>query len=259
MAIPVYYAAEGDSRPKIIDVEGNEFTLPKTFNVRSEPIARKQALLDVAFAHGARDVSDGKMNPRIIEVSGRIWAASDLEYNQAWDALAGQIIKENFRLQDRGRQINVWKVQDIQHAFPSLINYRFGEVALQLLCLDPFWYAIAAKTKAFSFTSSPQIFQFEALGNADTYPVITIENVVANPDFTLESRSGASFRIQDAEALGGTTIRIDCAAGTVSRGDSDIISKVSGQFLRILGGRENRFTYTGAAANVSFSFKEAWL
>jgi hypothetical protein len=78
-------------------------------------------------------------------------------------------------------------------------------VALQLLCLDPFWYAIAAKTKAFSFTTSPQIFQFEALGNADTYPVITIENAAANPDFTLESVSGAGLRIQDAEALGGTT------------------------------------------------------
>jgi hypothetical protein len=164
MAIPVVYVANSDSRPKIIDADGNEFTFPKTFNVRSEPAAKKQAVIDVAFAHGARDVSDGKMSQRVIEVSGKIWATTDADYNTAWDALATQIVKEQFKLQDRGRQINVWKVQDIQHAYPSLVNYRYGEVTLQLLCLDPFWYAIAAKTKTFSLTTSPQIFQFDAWG-----------------------------------------------------------------------------------------------
>lgn len=261
MAIPVVYVADSDERPKIIDADGNEFILPKTFNVRSEPAAKKQALMDVAFAHGARDVSDGKMSPRVIEVSGKIWADTDDAYNTAWDALAVQIVKENFKLQDRGRQINVWKVQDIQHAFPSLVNYRYGEVALQLLCLDPFWYAIAAKTKTFSLTTSPQIFQFDVLGNADVYPVITIASLASNTDFTLEATSdaAASFRIQDSGALNGTSIVVDCVAGTVKRDGTDIISKISGQFLRILGGRENRFTYTGAHANIVFSYKEAWL
>jgi phage-related protein len=262
MAIPVVYVSNADARPRIIDADGNEFILPKTFNVRSEPAAKKQALMDVAFAHGARDVSDGKMSPRVIEISGKIWAGTDDAYNTAWDALAAQLVKENFKLQDRGRQINVWKVQDIQHAFPSQVQYRYGEVVLQLLCLDPFWYAIAAKTKTFPVESSPRIFQFDALGNADIYPVITIANGATNTDFTLEATTDAetSFRIQDSGALSGTNIVVDCAAGTVKRNGTDIISKFSGKFLRILGGRENRFTYTGAIGMViSLSFKEAWL
>lgn len=261
MAIPVVYVPNADERPKIIDADGNEFTLPKTFNVRSEPAAKKQALMDVAFAHGARDVSDGKMQSRVLVVSGKLWAQTDDDYNAAWDALAAQIVKEQFILQDRGRQINVWNVQDIQHDYPSLLSYRYGEVTLQLLCLDPFWYAIAAKIKTFALTSSPQIFQFDTLGNSDIYPVITIASLASNTNFTLASNTdaGASFTIQDSGALNGTSIIIDCGAGTVTRGGTNIISTISGQFLRVLGGRSNQFTYTGEAANLSFQFKEAWL
>ncbi len=261
MAIPVVYVSEADERPKIIDADGNEFVLPKTFNVRSEPIARKQALMDVAFAHGARDVSDGKMTTRIVEVSGKLWAETDAEYNSAWDALAAQIIKESFRLEDRGRQINVWKVVDIQHTYPSQASFRYGEVALQLLCLDPFWYATAVRSKEFTISYSPQIIAFEVGGNIEVHPTIEIENLADNVDFALEAVTdgGKSSRIQDSGALNGTTILIDCATGAVTRDGTDIIAAFSGIFPRILGGRENRFEYTGAAACVTFQYREAWL
>ena len=152
MAIPVVDVPMPTNGPRSSMPMENEFTLPKTFNVRSEPAAKKQALMDVAFAHEARDVSDGKMQSRVLVVSGKLWAQTDDDYNAAWDALAAQIVKEQFILQDRGRQINVWNVQDIQHDYPSLLSYRYGEVTLQLLCLDPFWYAIAAKIKTFALS-----------------------------------------------------------------------------------------------------------
>ncbi len=262
MAIPVYYTAASDTRPKLIDADGNEFYLPKTFNIRSEPASKKQSLMDIAFAHGARDVSDGKMTTRVIEISGKIWADTDIEFNAAWDALAVQILKEGFKLQDRGRQINVWKVQDIQLSYPSKAPRRFGEVALQFLCLDPFWYAIVEKEKEFSMTTSPQIFEFEVLGNVETHPVITIANLADNADFKLKSITdgNAEIRIQDASALSGTEIVIDSPAGTVMRDeDFDIISAVTGRFPRLLGGRPNQFEYTGAAATITVTFREAWL
>jgi hypothetical protein len=264
MTIPVLYTPyvpPSEPRPKIIDADGNEFVLPKTFNIRSEPIAKKQSLMDVAFAHGARDVSDGKMTPRIVEVSGKIWADSDASYNIAWDALAEQIIKENFKLEDRGRRINVWNVQDIQHVYPSLNRYRYGEVSLQFLCLDPFWYAAEQKTKTFNIAISPQIFEFEVLGNIEIYPKIKITPTAPNADLTLEATTdGAkSFRIQDAGALAGTVTTVDCAEGTVSRDGTNVIGKFSGQFLRLLGGRVNRFEYTGAPGQIVLEFYEAWL
>lgn len=261
MSIPVYYAALPDERLKIIDSVGNEFYLPSKFEIRSEPVAKKQALMEIAFAHGARDVSDGKMTTRIVEVTGKLWAATDAAYNVAWDNLAKEIVKENFKLQDRGRQINVLKTSEINHAFPSQVDYRYGEVSINFLCIDPFWYAISAKMKQFVITSTPTDFQFDVLGNIEVYPVITILNQANNTDFTLEAVTdgGKSFRIQDAGALNGTTVEVDCAAGTAKRGSINIIDKFSGFFLRLLGGRENKFTYTGAACTITIFYHEAWL
>jgi phage-related protein len=246
---------------KIIDADFNEYTMPKTFHVRAEPVARKQAILDVAFCHGAKDVSDGKMTHRIIEVSGRIWAATDEDYNDKWDDLAKELVKENILIEDRGRRIKVLKAVEIEHVYPSQVDYRYGEVSINFLCLDPFWYAAAAESKQFEITESPKTVKFDCGGNVDVYPVIQITCTNDNTDFTLKSVTDGDkeFRIQDPGALAGQVIEVDCAKGTVKRGTTDIISKFTGLFLRILGGMENEFVYTGANCTLKFMYKEAWL
>jgi phage-related protein len=261
MSIPVYFTAQADLRPKIIDTDGNEFYLPATFNVRSEPISRKSSILELAFAHGGRDVSDGKVAVRTVEVSGKLWAATDAEFNAAWDALAAQIMKDDIILQDRGRQITANKIVQTEVMYPSQVDFRYGEVSLQLQCLDPFWYAIAAKTKVFAIGSSPLTVGFELLGNVEAWPTITIEHSASNTDFTLKSVTDGnrSIRIQDSGALAGQTTVIDCQAGTVTRGGVDKISTMSGLFLRLLGGRPNSLEYTGANCTITFAYKEAWL
>lgn len=261
MSIPVVYVAAASQRPAIVDADGNVFYLPKTFNVRSEPAAKKMGLMDVAFSHGARDVSDGKFGVRIVEVGGKIWASTDVAFNVAWDALAMQIVKEDFYLQDRGRQIKIHKVQDIQIKDPTNVNYRYVEVVLQFLALDPFWYAVDGKTKLFAISSSPAPVSFDVGGNIEVYPVIIVECLANNPNFSIKNVTDLNrmLTIQDAGALSGQTVVVDCAAGTVTRGGVDKIATASGQFLRLLGGRQNQLTYTGAACNLTFQFKERWL
>jgi phage-related protein len=261
MSIPVYYTEAPDEKLKIIDSNGNEYYLPKTFEVRADPSAKKSNLMETAFSHGARDVSDGMLQPRTIEVSGKIWANTDAAYNLAWDALAKELLKENFKLQDRGRQINILKVIGVNHAFPSLRDLPYGEVSLQLLAVDPFWYAITTKTKVFNITSSPYIFQFDVAGNSDTFPLIKILNGASNTDFKLEhtTDSERELRVQDAQALINTEIVVDCSVGSVTRDGTDIISKFSGLFLRLLGGRENRMKYIGAACTLTIQCREAYL
>jgi len=247
---------------KIIDSLGQEFTLPKTFELRSEPLSKKSSLLGVAFVHGAKDVSDGMYNPRIVTVSGKIWASSDYEYNEKWDAIAEHLIKENIRIQNRGRQINCKKVQDISHDYPSNLGYHYGEVGISFLCLDPFWYSANAVQKQFSVTGSPYQFQFDVGGKVETYPLIIITNSDVNSDFTLKNITddGREFEISDSGAVQGTEIQIDCKEGTVVRdGETNLISVFSGLFLRLLGGRTNQFEYTGANCNITFQYKNAWI
>jgi len=261
MTIPVIYIPDSDQKIKLIDSVGQEFYLPKGFELRSEPIAKKSALLDVAYIHGAKDVSDGMFSQRTIEISGRIWAFSDTEYNSKWDALAEHLVKEDFRIQNRNRQIRIRKIEDVSHEYPSTVSYNFGTVSIRMLAADPFWYGTTAQQKQIIITSSPKEFQWDIGGKVEVFPTIIFAMAADNPDFKLENTtdSAREFRIQDALNVNGTTVTVDCANGTVKRATTDIISKFSGLFLRLLGGRPNLFKYTGANCTLTVQFFEAWL
>jgi len=261
MAIPVIYVQAAEEKIKIIDAEGQEYYFPKTFELRSEPIAKKSSTLDAAYVHGGMDVSDGTFAQRIIEISGKIWATSEAIYNEKWDAIAEHLAKENFRIQNRNRQMNIKKIEEISHDYPSLVGYPYGEVSIRLLATDPFWYAKNAKSKEITISSSPYEFTWGIGGKIEIYPLIIIYNQASNTDFTLRNitDSDREFRIQDAGAASGTTITVDCKEGTAKRGSTDIIADFSKLFLRLLGDRDNRFKYTGANCKITMQYKEAWL
>jgi len=261
MAIPVIYTEAADQKIKLIDSAGQEFYLPKTFELRSEPIAKKSAILEVAYVHGAKDVSDGMFAQRVIEISGKLWAFSDAVYNSKWDALAEHLIKEDFRIQNRGRQIRIRKIEEVSHEYPSNVGYGYGVVTIRMLACDPFWYGITAMQKEITITSSPYQFQWDIGGKVETFPTIIILNNADNADFKLENTtdSARELRVQDALNVNGTTVTVDSVNGTVKRGTTDIISKFSGMFLRLLGCRANLFKYTGANCKITMNYFEAWI
>jgi len=198
---------------------------------------------------------------RIIEISGRIWAANDADYNTKWDAIAEHLAKENFWILNRNRQIRINKIESISHEYPSKVSYPYGEVSVQMLATDPFWYAKNAQTKEITISSSPHEFTWGIGGKIEIYPIIIIQNIASNTDFTLRNitDSNREFRITDSNAVAGTTITVDCKEGTVKRGTTDIISSFSKLFVRLLGGRDNRFRYTGANCKITMQYREAWL
>jgi len=246
---------------KLIDSLSQEYTLPKTFELRSEPAARRSNLLDTAFIHGAKDVSDGMFTPRYIEVSGKIWANTDAEYNTKWDELAEHLVKDNIRIQNKDRQINLLKIVGIAHDYPSKVGFHYGEVTITFLAADPFWYAKSAEQKERNVTTSPDTFQFDIGGKVETWPIITIDNNADNFDFKLENitDNNREFRIQDTGATNGTTIIVDCKAGTAMRGATNLIAVFTGLFLRLLGGQQNSFKYTGANCDITIQYFEAWI
>jgi len=261
MAIPVLYVESSDQKIKIIDSAGQEFYLPKTFELRAEPIAKKSSILEVAYSHGAKDVSDGMFAHRVIEISGKIWATTDAEYNSKWDALAEHLIKEDFRVQNRDRQIHLRRIEEVSHEYPSNVGYNYGVVTVRMLAVDPFWYAKTAQQKTVTIASSPYEFQWDIGGKVEVFPTIIILLNADNPDFKLENTTDGAreFRIQDVLNVNGSTVTVDCVNGTAKRGTTDIIAKFSGMFLRLLGGRSNLFKYTGAACTITMQYFEAWI
>lgn len=261
MTIPVVFTEQADEKIKLIDSVGQEYYLPQTFEVRSEPIAKKSSVLEVAYVHGAKDVSDGMFAHRVIEISGKIWAATDAEYNSKWDALAEHLVKEDFRIQNRSRQIRIRKIEDISHEYPSTVSYEYGVVTIRMLAVDPFWYGKTAQQKQIITYGTPFEFSWDIGGKVETFPTIIFLNYVDNPDFKLRNMtdSDREFRIQDVLNTAGTTVTVDCINGTVKRGDVDIISKFSGLFLRLLGGRDNFFHFEGTGVKITMNYYEAWI
>ena len=246
---------------KLIDALGQPYTFPKTFELRSDPGGRRSQALETAYVHGAKDVSDGMFRPKVIEISGKIWADSDVDFNAKWDPLHEHLIKENFRIEDKGRQIYIKRILEVSKEYPSPVNYHFGEVSIAMLAEDPFWYATSASQKEQAVTSSPKDFQFDIGGKVETWPTIIIENNADNTNFSLKNSTDndRTFQIQDAGALNGTTVTINCKEGTVVRDTTNIIAVFSGLFLRLLGGQTNEFTYTGANCDITMQYFEAWI
>jgi len=246
---------------KLIDALSQEYILPKSFELRSDPGGRRSQPLETAFIHGAKDVSDGMFTPKIITITGKIFATTDALFNAKWDPFQAHLIKENFKIQDKGRNINIKRVLEIAKEYPSPVNYHWGEISIAMLAEDPFWYTIEESQKVKAITGSPTEFPHTIGGIMETLPIITIENNADNPLFTLQNitDNNRSFQIQDAGASNGTVIVINCREGTVIRDTTNIIADFSGLFLRLLGGRVNNFKYTGADCDITMDYYEAWI
>jgi len=198
---------------------------------------------------------------KFIEVTGRIWANTDAEYNAKWDALAEHLIKEDIRIQDKGRQIYLKKIVGISHDYPSKLPYHWGEVSITFLAADPFWYSASAQQKQEEVTETPHEWQINVGGKMETEPIIIISNNADNTNFSLQNTTDNNrlFQIQDSGATNGTIITINCKEGTVLRGSTNIIAVFSGLFLRLLGGQLNYLKYIGANCDITFQYFEVWI
>lgn len=260
--IPIYYTPPDSNVMIIVDQDDNTYNLPENFLLRTIPMSKQSDILKLAFAHGAKDLSDHKIKERALELSGSIYAETDVDYRAIWDELIQQFNKEDFYLRAGNRQILIKKTLDIPENYPGATRLRKGDFTIMLLALDPFWYKVTSEIKEFSAASSPYQFSFHVGGTIEVFPVIRIDNVENNTDFTLTANSDddREFRIQDVGALAGTYIEINCQDGTVKRdGSINIIQYFSGRFLRLLFNRDNNFTYEGAEATIKFTYHWAWL
>jgi phage-related protein len=262
MTIPVIYTAGEAGSLAIVDQEDNIYYLPENFLIKTIPMSKQYETLKLAFAHGAKDISDHKTKERAIELSGAIYAETDEEYRTIWDEIVQRFNQEDFYLRAGTRQILIKKTLDMPETYPGAFRLRRGDFTIMLMALDPFWYKTTSEVKELEAASSPYQFTFYNGGTVETRPIIRIDNIENNTDFTLTANTDndRELRIQDPSALAGTYIEINCKEGTVMRGGSNnIIQYFSGLFLRLLHNRDNNFTYEGAEATLKFTYFWAWL
>lgn len=261
MAIGIWYEGLVEGRLKLIDSAENEYIFPKGFSIIDIPTQKRSSVVQVAYTHGAKDIGDGKIAERIIKITGKLWENTQTEFFITWSNIIRELSKENFQLEYFGKRINIIRTINIAEAFDERLWYPFSTIEFDCLAVDPFWYSVDKTIKQFTASSSPYFFSFTSIGNIESFPIIKVKNNANNFDFKIYNMSDAEsyFRLQDSGATAGKEIIIDCKAGTVKRDGTDVIQYFSGEFIKVLGGRENQIKYEGANANIAIEYYEAYL
>ena len=202
---------------QLTDADSNVYTIPRADFVGGFEAQVRVQLLELAFAHGARDIGDNRVNPRTIRirsvVTGADAAAFQTNRNDFFKAMAKA--SQTFAYK-AGRYINVNAIR-VSDRF--IIGDLKAESEIELTCGDPFWYSTTLTTEStWNVTGSPDTKQHTNSGNVDVFPVIEITaaaDLSAGITFKNQTDGNALFTYGDSNFTSGTKLTVDCQAGTV--------------------------------------------
>ena len=247
---------------KIIDSQSNEYTFDESFGIVSSPFSVRNKSSQRAFSHGAKDVSDGMVDKRIVEVRGQIWGDTISSYNSKMDDFYEALYKQDQKLyKDANRYLNVKKATVITPRLAANNFPRLSNVVIKFFCEDPFWYSVSKTEYNESITETPHEWNVENQGIVEVHPIITITNDGSYASLSLKNKTddNALFTYDDSNLASGASVVIDCQEGTVLRSTTDTIRYLTGSFLRLLKG-VNTLEITGLTnASVEVEFYRRWL
>lgn len=227
-------------------------TLAANFKIVGRPFKKRSSLSAIAYKDGARNISDRKVEPRVMQIEGILNAANAAAYETAKNGYFSWLYKEDLKLYyDASLYINVKIITDVDEKFYDGGFLRLAKVSFNCQCEDPFWYYVAATTDVKVIGASPTTWIIANAGDYTEYPEITIVNAADNTTFTLENlTTGKTLGYYDTNFLNADTLVIDNKIGTVKMNGANTIDKISGSFLNLLVGN-NSIRYTGANCTIT--------
>jgi len=250
-------------RIKIIK-DTDEFFLPERMVIMDDQLKVRSNPESRVFAHGASDISDGKIKEKTLRIEGvvdQMGPERTVFFNQV-QLIRQKLLQTDYKLYlGNDYYINVNKVLQMKDDYLEAgSNYNAAKLTTDLLCLDPFWYADTDGSASQVVSSSPTEFTVTNSGKAEAHPIITITAGATIADLTLENTSdlqsngtGLKFRYQDPALFSGNVLVIDCKAGTVTRGETNTIRYFTGAFIKLLAGA-NVLEYTGEDCAIELTY-----
>lgn len=217
---------------------GDVWQLPDNFHLTDIGFRRRTKPVPKVFSHGGADKSDSMIEVRYLSLEGSLSAKNDIEYDNKWNELVLKISQKDFYLRDGNQQILIHQAKKVDQPFAKGLRKRLGEIEIDLVALDPFWYSTIKSEDEETITGSPQEWNVTNNGNMEVHPIITITNngsygAIVMKNMTDDERM---FTYEDLAFKNGAYVVIDCVNGTVKRGatGTDTIRFFSGSFLRLL-------------------------
>ena len=250
-------------RIKIVK-DTDEFFLPERLVIMDDQFKVRSNPEDRVFAHGASDIADGKIQEKTLRIEGvvdHLGPARTIFFNQI-QLIRQKLLQTDYKLYlGEDYYINVNKALQVKDDYLEAgSNYNAAKLSIDLLCLDPFWYAAVDGSASQVVTSSPITFTVDNTGKAEAHPIITITATATIADLILENTSdpqsdgtGLKFRYQDPALFSGNVLVVDCKAGTVLRGETNTIRYFTGAFIKLLAGN-NILKYTGSNCSIGITF-----
>jgi phage-related protein len=228
-------------------------TLDANFKIKGFPFKKRSSMVTLAYRDGGRNVSDNKIDPRVIQIEGIVRAASAAAYETAIQDYYVWLNKLDLKLAwTAGKYINVREITDITPQFVDGGFLRICKLSFNCQCEDPFVYYDALTSDVKVIAASPTTWVIANAGSYEEFPVIEIVNAANNPNVIVENTTDNTrfFTYDDANFLNTDTLAVDNKEGTVEKNGANNIDKFGGSFLRLLVGN-NTIKYTGAACTMT--------
>lgn len=229
-----------------------EFALTTVNGIRvqdyREDISSKAYPISIPRQHGGKIDDTQKLNQRIINLTGKIIGTTKEDYRTNVVTFLENIKygKQKFyKFDDRYIWVNNGPLQVIDG--PTML---WGDFTADLICVDPFWYALTESNNIFTTAATTYNFSITNFGNSRT-PArikITAASNFTNPVITNSTLS------QTATYTGTSTALIeDTVNSTVTSGGSNALSNFSGEFIELASGLNNLVFTQSAGISVTIT------
>jgi len=235
--------------------DGTTWDLPGNFHLVDVGFQRRMDLVAKAFSDGGADRGDDMIDIRELSLEGQLFADTDSQYDNKWDELVIKLTQKDFYLEDGDWRILIAWARILGQTFPRGLRKRLGEIEIELIVLDPFWYYKNLSSKGENCPTPPTQFVVLNGGSCAVYPIIKIIANASNPDMTVKNITDGDvlFSYQDNGFTIGKELVVDCKEGTVELDGTNTIRYFNGQFVRLLPGN-NTIEYNRVDAHISFEW-----
>ena len=250
----------------LTDEDSNTYNLPPNFAIVDINTNATINVLNAAYAAGGENIADGFPEPKMIAVEGSITDSTlaDMEtaeraFKQA--CLKGGQLTLYTDTVSRYLEVEFAGLSETYERTLTHVDQFKKNYSVRFSIKYPFWQD-ASETDDDNILAGDDTVTIANGGDYLVKPVITVDadQSVNIPIFTITNTTDGSmaFTYTDASFLSGSSVVIDCAAGTIKRDGGDTKENFDGALLRLLTGN-NSIDYEGAACTLTFTFRKVYL
>lgn len=243
-------------------------TLPAVFELSAGGARWRNKFSNLAFADGARDVSDGKLFARTVKIKGYLYG-TPLTPGQYKD-----FIKDVYRLSRYSdlrlkvidsfaadeRYLQDAKFTRIKEKFVGGLDGRLADLEFELTTGDPYWYIASNSTMLGAAGLTVSFNAMDNVGDADVFLTVRVDNDISStPAWSFRNVSlSEGFTMSVGNDAAGF-LSVNGRSGDVSKNGTDWIRYFAGRMPRAEIGENDLAVYFVSSPSANTTVTVSWV